>query len=142
MNPYRNPTRPRGMGAIEPAQPAAPVAPIEEEQIIPLTKVLTSLQSSLDVGVNIDKDSDFWLTHLWGKSTGAYTILLRHHNGRGLSTVPIRSDNLVGTVQFRTPLKPMLFPAGSRISVDLTDTSAAGNTIELCFGGIRRPVGY
>jgi len=118
--------------------PAAPLPPVEEEMLVPLTVSLTASQTARDVGKDIDKDGDFVLTHVWGKADAVYSILLRFYTGRALMSAPVRSDNFVGTVQFKTALKPMLYPAGSRISVDLYELQAATNDIELVFGGIRQ----
>lgn len=130
----------RGVGDVEPTQqmaPSAAPAPVEEEAWQTLDLSLLANASARDQGVNIDKDGDFLVTHLWGTSTGSYNLQVRLYSGRPLSSAPVSNTNMVGTVAFKTPIKPMLYPAGSRISIDFIDTSGADNDIQIVFGGIR-----
>lgn len=126
--------------AQQPAQQQPPPAPEynEEEHILNFQATLTANQSIRDTGRDVDKEGDWWLNSFWGSSTGAYNILIRFPNGRSLTSSPVKASNLIGTAQFRVGVKPIYFPAGSRISLDLEDTSGAENDIEILFGGIRR----
>lgn len=100
---------------------------------------LTALQPLSDQTLSINGDADFIIRALCGYSTGAYSIRLRDAEGRYMSSAQIRNTNLVGTRQWPTPMFPeLVVPKNSRIGIDITDLSNAGNTVELVFVGVKR----
>jgi hypothetical protein len=112
----------------------------EEPCIYPFQVVLTANQALVGQRVLIDSDSDFLLTGIHGTNTGTYKINFRLPSGRQLSNTPIQSANLIGTANQPTAIgpSPVYVRAGIGPAVDITDTSGAGNTVEICFSGIRR----
>lgn len=104
----------------------------------PYQVTLTANQALTDQTVIIDSDSDFLILGLAGTQTGNYRVNFKSGNGRYVAQTQIRNANLVGTGQFPVPLpKPLFVPSRGRIAIDITDLSAAGNTVELVFIGIR-----
>lgn len=102
-------------------------------------RTLTANQVLSDLTQSIDNDSDFILTGLLGSQTGAYTLRFKDANLRYVSSAAMRNSNIVGSAPFPVPLFPnLVYPAGSRISIDLTDLTGSSNTIELVFVGIKR----
>lgn len=113
---------------------------VEEPAIYEFTTQLTSDESVTDVAVNIDRDSDFLLTGIWGSSTGEYTLNFRLPSGRQISNQQILNTDLIGTANQPTSIgPPPIYRAGSvGPQLDLTDISGATNNITILFGGIRR----
>ena len=113
---------------------------VEEPAIYPFFVTLTSDQHIADTAVNIDRDSDFLLTGIWGSSTGPYTLNFRLPSGRQVSTQEILDTDLLGTANQPTAIgPPPIYRAGSNgPQLSLTDVSGASNSIRLYFGGIRR----
>ncbi len=114
---------------------------VYEPAVIPLQLTLTANQPLNLQKVNIDKDSDFILTGIHGTSTGSYTINFRLPSGRQFANgTQIRNTNLVGTANQPAAIGPeLVYPAGGiGPAVDITETSGAGNTIEIIFSGLRR----
>lgn len=85
-------------------------------------------------------DADFVLTGIHGTSTGTYTVNFKLPSGRYVSpNAQIKNTDLVGTPQTPTDFPPTLYPKGSQtIKFDVTDTSGAGNTIEIICSGYNR----
>lgn len=87
----------------------------------------------------IDKNADFiWLAKS-SISTGNFSVNFKDHGGRDLFSSPAQAANVLGTGQFPVEWENGLFyPAGSRISISLTNLHNAQNDIELCLIGIAR----
>lgn len=116
-----------------------PPAIYEEGGDYVLNVSLTANQVANRQPVQIDPDSDFELHGIVGSSTSTYTLTIRHYNGRAMQSAQVKNTNLVGTPSAPSPLLvPSVYPAGSVLSVDLTDTSGAGNDVQLIFKGVRR----
>jgi len=101
---------------------------------------LTANQAVQRIPVNIDRDSDFLLTGINGSSTGTYTLNVRLPSGRLLGSAQVNNTNFIGTANQPTAIgPPPIYRAGSTgPELDLTDTSGAGNTLQIVFSGIRR----
>jgi len=111
----------------------------DEPASYPFDVTLTANQALKDLSQFFDRDSDFYWTGLVGTQTGAYNLRLQLPSGRFLSSAPVKNTNLVGTAQFPVPIFPAVrVPGGGKIGIEVTDTSGAGNTIQLVFIGIRR----
>jgi hypothetical protein len=112
----------------------------EEPCVYVFQVVLTANQALKNQNVPIDPDSDFLWTGIHGSSTGTYTLNVRLPTGRNLANVALNNTNLIGTANQPTAIGPApVYPrAGIGPSLEITDTSGAGNTVQICFSGIRR----
>ncbi len=128
-----------GEAAVQPpaAQPAN--TPYEEPGDYVFKRTLAAGEHFADLSQFIDKDSDFiWLATA-GKSTGAYSVQFRNPGNRALSSSEEQADNCIGTGQFPVPwLKPIVYPAGGRIGISITNLTAAPNEVEIVFKGVKR----
>jgi len=108
----------------------------------PAAFALTALQANVGASVQIDNDSDFLCDRIIGSRTGAYNAYLKDNfSARLLSpsqNVPIADVNFVGTAQLPYWLpKPWLIKRTSTVQGFFTDTSGAGNTIQLILAGYK-----
>jgi hypothetical protein len=102
---------------------------------------LTANQALRDQSVPIMSDADFeWRALVLAAATGAFSIRFSDSQGYYLSNGFLLSNNfLVATVPIPWPVSPgILFPGGGRIGIDINDLSAAPNTIQLTFRGVKR----
>lgn len=101
--------------------------------------VMLANQTQTDLAQSFPRDSAFLWTGLAGTSTGAYQLQIQLPDGTLLTSASIRNVNIVGTAQFPVPMFPAVFvPAGARIGIPIiTNLTAAGNTIQLVFNGVR-----
>jgi hypothetical protein len=122
------------------AAPAVQLGQYSEEAGIYAYQVtLTANQPLTNQSLIVDGNSDFIMLAIHGTSTGSYVIRVRNNNDRFICSAFLQNANFVGTAQFPVPLsKPFIVRATGRIAIDITDTSGASNTVELCFSGIRR----
>jgi hypothetical protein len=112
----------------------------EEPCLYTLQLTLTANQALKNQKVPIDPDSEYVLTGIHGTSTGTYTLNFKLPSGRSLANNQVTNADLIGTAQQPTAIgpTPVYLPDSVGPAVDITDTSGAGNTIEICFTGIRR----
>lgn len=89
--------------------------------------------------IKVSADAAFISCSVRGSSTGDYLLFARIDNSdRQLMNIPTHSSAFVGTGQRPAPLhKPLLLPANTTISFDLTDLSGQGNDIYLYFMGFK-----
>jgi hypothetical protein len=113
---------------------------VEEPAIYEFTTSLGADDTITDVAVNIDRDSDFLLTGIWGSSTGEFTMNFRLPSGRQIANQAILNTDVLGTANQPTSIgPPPIYRAGSvGPQLTLTDLSGATNNITILFGGIRR----
>jgi hypothetical protein len=124
-----------GIGEV-PMTPPAQMQPYEEPHAIPYDVTLTGNQEVLQQGVFIDQDGDFVLKGIVGSQSGAYSLRFRLPSGRYWPNGYVKNTNLVGTAQFPVPVEPnVVFPAGSKIAIDIKDTSGASNTVQILLIG-------
>lgn len=117
----------------------APLQYYVEPAILVYDVVLLASQVLNSQPVPIDGDSDFEWLALAGTSTGIFDINIQLASGRRLGNAWMNSVNVVGTAQFPVALPVgALFPRSGAINVDIRDTSVAGNTVQLCFHGLKR----
>ncbi len=92
---------------------------------------------STTVGIVIDADADFQAIWLIANSTGAFNARFGDAaTGRYFMSGLIANVNLFGTALAPFPmLPPYVFKRQGSITIDLTDTSAAPNTIQIVFSG-------
>lgn len=118
--------------------PPAQQAYYEEPAAIVLDITLSASQARNGVGVFVDGDGDFRLEAISGSSTGAYSLRFKTPREKNFPDSQARNSNLVGTAAFPFPLPaPMTYPAGAKISFDLTDLSGASNTVQLVLIGYK-----
>ena len=94
-----------------------------------------------DQTVPIHTDSDFvWRGIELAAATGAFSIRFNDSQGYYFSNGFLLSANfLSGTVPYPYPIFPeTLFPAGSRIGIEINDLSGAPNTVQLRLLGAKR----
>jgi hypothetical protein len=89
--------------------------------------------------LQIQFDSDFEWIWIVGSRTGTFSIQLNDSStGRNLSNSPVNDVNFMGTGQLPFPLvEPYLLARSTTITAAVTDTSGAGNTIQLVFRGYK-----
>jgi hypothetical protein len=102
---------------------------------------LLASQQLRDQSIPIHTDSDFVLRAIiLSQATGAFSIRFNDSQGYYLSSGFMMSANfLSGTVPYPYPIFPeLLFPAGSRIGIEINELSVAGNTVQMVFRGAKR----
>jgi hypothetical protein len=101
---------------------------------------LTALQALHDQSVSTTNDADFaWRALVIAVNTGSFLVRFADSQGYYLSNGLIASANLIGDASSPYVVFPeILIPAGGRIGIDITDTSNAGNTVEILFRGVKR----
>ena len=123
------------LGAVA-ITPPAQVEYFEEFTMLPFDVVLTAAQEKTNQGRLTEGDGDFVLTGLAGTQTGAYQIRIKTPSGRYFPIAYTNNQNIIGTAQFPVPVEPgITFKAGELISLDIKDTSGAGNTVQIVFIG-------
>jgi hypothetical protein len=103
-----------------------------------VNQVLTALQD-FNGAIQIQQDADFeWVFRISSQS-GTFQIQITDlATGRVLMNLPVNNANYLGTAQLPFPnLEPYIFARSSSIGVRLIDTSNAGNTIQVVFGGYK-----
>jgi hypothetical protein len=134
LNPYATPVQ---NGLV----PEFPLGYIDVAFDYVFDITLTALQALRDASVPIHTDSDFVLRAvILSQATGAFTVRFNDSQGYYLSSGFMRSASLLsGTVPYPFPIFPeLLFPAGSRIGVEMNDLLGAPNTIQLILRGAKR----
>lgn len=112
-----------------------------------LDAVLTALQT-LEFSIQIQQKADFEWVNRIASSSGRFKVnitdgatgrsLITNNPPAGVTTPPnsVNDQNYFGTAQLPNPLlQPYVFARSSTIQVTLTDTSNAGNTIQIVFDG-------
>ena len=103
------------------------------------TVTLTALQSLQGEQQSINTDSDFMWRALVFSSDGAFSVRFSDSQAFFLSDSEIWSANLSNDGSSPYTVFPEVpFPAGSRIGIDITDLSNAGNDVQLIFKGVKR----
>lgn len=131
-NPYAPP-------AYSGVMDASPVGYKDESFDYVYDVSLTANQRLADQ-VTIHNDSDFALrAMLISASTGTFSIRISDSQWYFLSSGLIVSGNLQGDPSSPYPVFPeLVLPAGGRIGIDILDTSAAPNVIQILFRGAKR----
>ena len=102
---------------------------------------LTANQMLRDQQLAIDTDADFcWRAFQVVSNTGAFSIRFSDSQGYYLSNGMLASPTFFqGTFSVLWPVFPeVMIPAGGRIGIDIQDISAAPNTVQLVFRGVKR----
>jgi hypothetical protein len=99
----------------------------------------TTIQAlaNLPTNIVINGDADFQAIWLIASSTGPFTCRFGDGaTGRFFMSRPVNNVNLFGTALQPFPmLPPYVWKRQGSISLDLTDTSGAPNTIQIVFSG-------
>lgn len=95
--------------------------------------------STIQNSIKISADSAFVANTVRGVSTGDLLFFVRTDSSdRQLENEPIHSSNFMGTAQRPAPLhKPLLLPANTTLSFDITDISGATNQLWLTLAGFK-----
>ena len=100
---------------------------------------LTALQALNNEVVSIFTEADFAWRGLIFSTTGLFSVQFQDGQGYYLSAGQMFSTNLANTPGDPFPIFPeVLYPAGGRIFLNITDLSNASNTIQLLFVGVNR----
>ena len=101
--------------------------------------VLTASQVLNNEVVSIFTEADFAWRGLIFSATGLFSVQFQDGQGYYVSAGQIFSTNMPNTPGNPWPVFPeILYPAGGRIYLNITDLSAATNTIQLLFVGVNR----
>lgn len=94
---------------------------------------------SIQDSIKITADAAFLGLDVRGASTGSYLVFLRVDNSdRQLMNIATHSNAFVGTGQRPAPLrKPLLLPANTTISIEISDLSGNENNVYLYFHGYK-----
>lgn len=89
--------------------------------------------------IKISADAAFIAMSMRGSSLGDYTAFMRMDaSDRQLMNEAVISSALVGTAERPAPLhKPLLLPANTTVSFDLTDISGVANDVYLTLAGFK-----
>lgn len=92
-----------------------------------------------NASIKITADAAFVGMTIRGASTGDFLTFMRVDNSdRQLMNIPVHSAALVGTGERPAPLhKPLLLPANTTISFDVTDLSGAANDVYFYLHGFK-----
>jgi len=101
--------------------------------------VAIAANGSTIANVATDNDAHFVVQKIVGTRTGACTVAIKDAaRDRQWMQNPVTFDNLVGNGHFPNILpSPRFIARGSVIAVSLADTSAAANTVEINFVGVK-----
>jgi hypothetical protein len=100
---------------------------------------LTALQVLNNEVVSIFTEADFAWRGLIFSATGLFSVQFQDGQGYFLSAGQMFSTNMANTPGDPWPVFPeVLYPAGGRIFLNITDLSNAPNTIQLLFVGVNR----
>ena len=103
------------------------------------TNTLTALQVLNNEVVSIFTEADFAWRGLIFSATGLFSVQFQDGQGYYLSAGQMFSTNMANTPGDPWPVFPeVLYPAGGRIFLNITDLSNADNVIQLLFVGVNR----
>jgi hypothetical protein len=105
----------------------------------PFDVALLASEYKPDLSRFFGRDHDFLITGLSGTQTGEYKVQLILPSGRQYSSSAINRANLIGSsAAFPKDIWPgILVPANGKIGLNITDLSAAANTVQIVFHGFR-----
>lgn len=95
--------------------------------------------STIQNSIKISADAAFVGMSIRGASDGDYTAFMRiDASDRQLSNIAVHSSALMGTAERPGPLhKPLMLPANTTISFDLTDLSGQANNLYFFIAGFK-----
>jgi hypothetical protein len=137
MESLYNPFAPPSYGGLNDASPDGFV---DVDFTYTYDVALTASQFLRDQTVSTTNDADFeWRALVMALFTGSFNVRFADSQGYYLSNGMIANANLVGDAASPYVVYPgILIPAGGRIGIDIQDTSADANTIEILFRGVKR----
>ena len=101
--------------------------------------ILTAGQVLNNEVVSIFTEADFAWRGLIFSATGLFSVQFQDGQGYFLSAGQMFSSNMPNTPGDPWPVFPeVLYPAGGRIFLNITDLSGNPNTIQLLFVGVNR----
>lgn len=131
-----NAIAPPGVQGIDPSWP---IGTLDKPFGYPYNVTLTALQALSGQTVQIFTEADFYLRDLIFTSTGTFSIQFQDGSGTYVQSAQVLSTNFPNTPGDPFPFFPEIFyPAGGRIYINITDTSADDNVIQILFDGVHR----
>jgi hypothetical protein len=123
--------------AATPAAAAAPTGHDEDGKYV-FQYALQNGDNFNDLKINIDVDSDFELTHLYGIWDQEFTFNLYTPGGRLIASSNVKAEDFLGTAQFPVPmLAPQIYPRGSQLRLSIANSYAGVNNVEIVFAGLK-----
>ncbi len=137
MGSYASPFAPVAFAGLP---NGAPEGTIDKVFTYPFDVVLTANQTLLNQIIPIMTDADFYARGLYiSTATGSFSFRWSDSNSYFFSSGLISSSGFSTFAGQPFPIVPEIYyPAGGKLGIDIQDTSGAGNTIELCFIGVKR----
>jgi hypothetical protein len=119
---------------------AAPEGYIDVDFKIPFDYTLTANQDVDGLARDVPTDADFiWRATIANVQTGEYMVLFKDSQGYEFSNGLIHRINISATaIAPSVNGHEIVIPAGGQIGIHLKDLSAAPNTIEILFLGVKR----
>lgn len=118
---------------------AAPVGFVDVPFNYVYNQTLTAGQVLNNEVVPIFTEADFAWRGLVFKATGSFSVQFQDGQGYFLSSGLIFSENFPNTAGDPFPMFPeILYPAGGRITLNITDVSGDTNVIQMLFIGVNR----
>jgi hypothetical protein len=134
---YGNIYAPAGFAGIP---SMTPTEYVDKPFVYPFDATLLALQTLTNQTVPIQTDADWYLRGIViASATGSFTFRYSDSNNYFTSSGQIQSQNMSTFMGDPFVVLPEIwYPAGGKITVDITDTSNAGNAVELAFIGYKR----
>jgi hypothetical protein len=119
---------------------AAPEGYVDVPFIVPFDTVLTASQDNPNLAQVVPTDADFiWRATIANVQTGEYSFQFADSQGYQFSSGLVHRINLSATaIAPSANGHEIIIPAGGQIGIHLKDLSAAGNTIQILFLGVKR----
>lgn len=131
-----NPIAPPGIQGID---PSAPMGYFDVPFGYTYNVTLTALQAIIGDTVSIFTEADFLLRGLIMTRTGQFSVQFQDGQGYYLQSAQVLSTNLPNTPGDPFPIFPeVLYPAGGKIYINITDISNAQNAVQILFLGVSR----
>jgi hypothetical protein len=133
--PY-NPYAPPAYNGMPDASPAG----YQDQSYDYVYDVTLAANQRLQDEVAVANDADFVLRAIVvNVNTGNFSIQISDAQWYQLSNAPVLNGNIQGDPSSPYPVfNELVFPAGGRIAILITDISAAPNTIQILFRGVKR----
>jgi hypothetical protein len=137
MGTYANAFSPVGYGGMP---NGAPRGYLDKPFSYVYDVTLTALQALQSQSIPIQTDSEFYLRGVYvSTSTGTFTFRFSDANNYYFSDTQLASSSFSTFAGQPTVILPEVwYPAGGKLSIDITDTSNSNNTIEIVFIGVKR----
>lgn len=119
---------------------ATPDGYVDVDFKIPFDIVLAANEDNANAGRDVPTDADFiWRATIANKQTGEYSVQFADSQGYQFSNGLIHRINISATaIAPSVNGHEIAIPAGGSIGIHIKDLSAATNTIQILFLGVKR----